>query len=143
MIAVDAKGVPLAGILASAQKSEYNLALPTIDAISIESRPNHPKKRAKKLIADRGYDAKWLRQEISKRRITPYIPKRRKQGEKDQPKYNTKIKPYYKRRWPVERTFAWLGNYRRILIRWENKISNYAAFFKLACILICLREVLK
>ena len=48
----------------------------------------------------------------------------------------------YRRRWKMERTFAWLGNYRRLVIRYENKLQVYNAFFHLACIMIVLRIML-
>lgn len=143
MLGVDGEGLPLTIITESAQKSEYNLALPTLDSIKVEKRPLHPKKRAKKIIADRGYDAKRLRQDIRKRGMKPVIPKRRKQGSKEIPKVNAKIKKDYVKRWPVERTIAWLGNYRRVLIRWENKDTIYHGFLSIACMLVCLGTVLK
>jgi len=49
----------------------------------------------------------------------------------------------YKERWHIERTFAWVGNFRRLLVRYERLISMYTAFFSVACILICLRMVVK
>jgi len=141
MVMVDGTGIPLTICTESANISEYNLALHTIDQVSVERRPHHPKKRPDTLIADKGYDAKWLRDEIRSRNITPYIPKRRKRGQSEQPSYNTKIKSQYSTRWIVERTNAWLQNYRRITIRWDRNCDNYEAFIELACILICLRRV--
>jgi len=104
MVAVDGTGIPLTILTEAANISEYNLALQTIDQISVERRPLHPKKRPDNLIADRGYDAKWLRTEIRRRNITPYIPKRRKSGQKEKPSYNVQIKHHYATRWIVERT---------------------------------------
>lgn len=49
----------------------------------------------------------------------------------------------YRRRWIVERTFAWLGWCRRLLVRHERLLSVYAAFFHLACAMLTLRQVLK
>ena len=45
----------------------------------------------------------------------------------------------YRRRWKVERLFAWLQNYRRILTRFEYYPANYLGFVHLGCILILLR----
>ena len=42
----------------------------------------------------------------------------------------------YRRRWEVERLFAWLQNYRRILVRYEYHDANYMGFVRLGCILI-------
>ena len=143
MLATDGSGIPLTGLIASAQESEYNLIFPTLDTLNIPKRPQHPIKKTRILIADKGYDAKWVRDELRNRGITPYIPKRRKKGQTEEPRYNQKIKPFYKTRWIVERAFAHLGNYRRILIRWERLTSTYTGFFHLACIMLCLGRVLK
>jgi transposase len=45
----------------------------------------------------------------------------------------------YKRRWKVERLFAWLQNYRRRVTRYERRAANFAGFLHLACTLIWLR----
>jgi predicted ATPase with chaperone activity len=42
-----------------------------------------------------------------------------------------------------ERTFAWLGHFRRLAVRSERLITVYAGFFHLACALLTLRQVLK
>lgn len=143
MLATDGTGVPLTGILSSASTSEFNLIFPTLDTLSIEKRPNHPIKKTKILIADKGYDAAWVREELRKRGITPYIPKRRKQGESEEPTYNNRIKPYYKTRWIIERTFSWFNNFRRLITRWDRYVSTYQGFFHIACIMLCLNRVLK
>lgn len=141
MLAVDGTGIPLTFLTEAANISEFKLALPTIDRISVETRPQHPKKRPDCLVADKGYDAKWLREELNKRHIRHKIPKRRKPGHTEQPVYNKRIESYYKTRWIIERTNAWLQNYRRITIRWDRYAESYEAFIELACILICLRRV--
>src|SRR4029077_5840514 len=48
----------------------------------------------------------------------------------------------YKRRWIVERTNSWLGQFRRLLVRHEHLLSTYLAFFYLACFWITLRHCL-
>lgn len=141
MLVVDGCGVPLNLLTEAANISEYRLALPTIDGVSVASRPLHPKKRPKHLIADKGYDAKWLRQAIRSRNTTPFIPQRRKRGATTEPAYNHRIHHKYKTRWVVERTNAWLQNYRRITVRWDHYPEHYEAFLEIACILICLRRV--
>ncbi|HKW62668.1 MAG TPA: transposase, partial [Candidatus Acidoferrum sp.] len=49
----------------------------------------------------------------------------------------------YRRRWIVERTLAWLGNFRRLVVRYDRSIHVYEAFFHIACFMIVLRRVLK
>jgi transposase len=46
-----------------------------------------------------------------------------------------------RQRWVVERTFAWLGGFRRLVVRWERKAQIYLAFLLIACILILLRAI--
>src|SRR5919108_1775 len=45
----------------------------------------------------------------------------------------------YKRRWKVERLFAWLQNFRRVLVRHEYYAENSLGFVHLGCMVILLR----
>jgi len=135
MLSVDGKGLPLGGILDSAQKAEIELALKTIKQIH--------GKTPEKLCADKAYDSKKFRKDLNKLKIKSFIPKRRKAGQAKEPKYNNFLKPVYKTRWIIERSIAWLGWKRRLLIRWERKPIVFQAFFNIACLLICMKEVLK
>ena len=47
----------------------------------------------------------------------------------------------YRRRWKVERLFAWMQNYRRLVTRWEYHIENFLGFVHLACLLMLLRHL--
>ncbi len=49
----------------------------------------------------------------------------------------------YVQRYKVERSFAWLGNCRRLLVRWERHREVYRAFFTFAVMLLCINHVLK
>ncbi|MCH9026316.1 MAG: transposase [Proteobacteria bacterium] len=48
----------------------------------------------------------------------------------------------YKRRWKVERLFAWLQNYRRLVTRFEYYAENFLAFLKLAAFMILAKKYL-
>jgi hypothetical protein len=50
-------------------------------------------------------------------------------------------KEEYRCRFKVERSFAWLGNFRRLLIRWEWLFSVYRSWFSFAVLLLCVRRV--
>jgi putative transposase len=65
---VDGKGLPLVLFLTEGQASDDNGARHMLKAL-----PN-----AKELLADRGYDADWFRNALTKRGISPCIPPRRK-----------------------------------------------------------------
>jgi hypothetical protein len=45
----------------------------------------------------------------------------------------------YRRRYTVERSVAWMGNFQRLLIRWQHLPSVYAGFFTVAVLVICVR----
>jgi hypothetical protein len=47
----------------------------------------------------------------------------------------------YRQRYQVERSFAWLGNFRRLLIRWEGRFTVYRAFFTYAKLLLTVRRI--
>ena len=46
----------------------------------------------------------------------------------------------YKRRWTIERLFAWLGNCRWLVVRYERYALNYLGFVQRGCVLILLRH---
>ena len=44
----------------------------------------------------------------------------------------------YERRWKIVRLFAWLGNFRRLVVRHERRADNFLGFVHLGCIVILL-----
>jgi len=48
----------------------------------------------------------------------------------------------HQRRWKMERLFAWLNKYRRILIRWEHDDLRFTGFVHLAFSMILMRRCL-
>jgi transposase len=47
----------------------------------------------------------------------------------------------YRSRFQVERSFAWLGNFRRLLVRWEHLFGVYPSFFAVAVMTLCVRRL--
>jgi transposase len=47
----------------------------------------------------------------------------------------------YRKRWKIERTFAWLGNFRRLVVRYDRSLLMYNALFHVACLIITLRHL--
>jgi transposase len=47
----------------------------------------------------------------------------------------------YRRRWKVERLFAWMHNFRRLVTRWEYHIENFLGFVHLACLHLLIRHL--
>jgi transposase len=92
------------------------------------------------VIADRGYDSDSLRQRWKKRGIELIVPYRN--NNKERRYHDGRKLRRYKRRWIIERTNAWLGQFRRLLVRHDHLLSIYRAFFYLACMWITLRKCL-
>ena len=44
-------------------------------------------------------------------------------------------------RWVVERTFAWLHHYKRLLVRCDRRHEIHEAFLAVACCLVCFRRL--
>jgi transposase len=142
MVVVDGQGVPLGSYLTSAWPAEVSLAEPTLEAISVpRSGPGRPQKRPLRIIADRGYDSDPLRWRLIGRGILLISPHRH--NRRAAPLNDGRTVRRFRKRWKVERTFAWLGNYRRLVVRYERSLSMYHTFFHIACALITLRSVLK
>jgi transposase len=93
------------------------------------------------VIADKGYDSDALRGRLRRRGIVLIAPHRSNRCH-TLPQ-DGRVMRCYKRRWRVERTFAWLGNFRRPVVRYDHSLTIYQAFAHIACLIIVLRRVLK
>jgi transposase len=139
MVVVDGQGIPLGGTIASASPAEVRLAKASLGTIKVPRQGRgRPKSRPKRLIADKAYDSDKLRARLGSRGIRLLVPHRshRKRCRKQSPEVGER----YQHRWKIERTFAWLGNFRRLVVRYERLITVYLAFFHLACIIIALSQ---
>jgi len=47
----------------------------------------------------------------------------------------------YRRRWRVERLFARMHSFRRLVTRWEYQIENFLGFVQLACLHLLLTHL--
>jgi transposase len=140
MVVVDGQGISLGSHLDSAAPAEVKLVLPTLAAVRVPRvGRGRPKSQPQHLIADKGYDSDGLRRQLRRRGIELICPHRRNRR-RPSLQDGRKLRRYRKR-WKVERTFAWLGNYRRLLVRQERHIHIYTAFFHIACLLITLRHL--
>jgi transposase len=145
MLATDANGLPLGMLTMSAGVGEVRMAEATLATISVPQKKGRPKSRPRQLIADKGYDSRPLRRRLRERGIRPCIPPRRRPGHW-KPASGRPLASYTIENahcWPVERTFAWLGHQRRLLVRHEYKAANFHAFYTLACIRIALITLLR
>ena len=110
---------------------------PTLATVAVpRAGAGRPRQKPERLIADKGYDSDPLRARLKRRGIELIVPHRSNRTKP--PTQDRRKLRRYRRRWKVERNFAWFGNYRRLLIRWERQLKMYLAFFHLACLMITL-----
>ena len=145
MLVVDGNGIPIGFHLDSAAPAEVKLADRTLQTVCVRSRRGQFKTRPLLLAADRAYDSHAFRKSLRKRGIKVCIPTRRrpKSWRKKRGRPIVANRETYKQRFKVERSFSWMGNYRRLLMRWEFHLSVYSGFCFLALALICLDRLLK
>ena len=131
MAVADRTGLPIAISVGSASPHEVTLVESTLDDRFVDELP-------KRLIGDRAYDSDPLDERLAEHgveRVAPHKRNRKKAKTQD----GRALRRYH-RRWRVERLFAWLQNYRRLITRHEYKIENYLGFVQLGCMLILLRQ---
>lgn len=140
MVVVDGEGVPVRHLLDAASPAAGKLWEPTLETIAVpRSGRGRPRKRPARLSYDKACDSDALRKRLAKRGIELICPHRT--NRKRPPLQDGRKLRRYKRRWKVERIFAWLGNFRRLVVRWERHITMYRAFFHVACLLITLKKL--
>jgi transposase len=130
----DAFGLPIAIDTASAQPHEIKLVDQTLDTCFTEYLPE-------KVIGDRAYDSDQLDQKLANERGVQLIAPHKNNRRKNQTQDGRSLRRY-KKRWKVERLFAWLQNFRRLVVRYEYHLKNFLAMVQLACVIILLRRVL-
>ena len=130
MAVTDAAGLVLSVSIASASPHEVGLVEQVLEERFIGPMPQ-------RLIGDRAYDSDPLDETLRQKGVELIAP-HRKNRVKKKTQDGRKLRRY-KKRWKVERFFAWLFNFRRTLVRYEYKAENYLAFVLLACMKIMLR----
>jgi transposase len=128
----DSAGVPLAISLTGGNRNDVTQLLPLVDGIGpVAGKVGRPRKRSDRLLADRGYDHDKYRRELRKRGVKPIIARRGAEHGSG----------LGKQRWVVERSFAWLHNFRRLRTRYERLPELHLAFMQLGCAVICQRAL--
>jgi transposase len=144
MLVVEGNGLPLGFSLASANMAEVTLAEQTLDTIRVSrgGSRGRPKQRPKSLVADRGYDSSAFRRALRQRGVGMCIPPKHRPATWHRKRGRPVVaRPEAYRRFTVERSFAWLGNFRRLLVRWEHAFGVYRSFFSFAVLVICLKRL--
>jgi transposase len=135
MVLAEGAGTPLGVLLEAASPAEVTLLPATMQQVPWELWDAKPER----LIMDRAYDSNAVRKDLADDGIEPIVPARK--NNRRAPHQDGRKLRRYKKRWKIERTNAWLQNFRRVVIRYERLTANYLAFVHLACALIPLRRV--
>ena len=94
-----------------------------------------------KLIGDKAYDSDRLDQEVLNGFGAEMIAPHRRGRRPERKTQDGRPLRRFKRRWKVERLFAWLYNFRRLVVRYEYHVENYVGLVQLACLIILLRHL--
>lgn len=120
-------------MLTGGNRNDITQMLPLVEAIPpVRGRRGRRRRRPRKLYGDRAYHSCQGRRELRRRGIQariawPKSPHGSGLGTK---------------RWVVERTIAWLHQYRRLRVRYERRDDIHEAFLAIGCSLICLKLLL-
>ena len=121
---VDTNGLPVRLALSPGEAHDNRLAGKLLSRLKAGSM----------LLADRGYDADWIRALVSRRRAWANIPARSNRNEP------ICFSPHlYRARNLVERFFNKIKQCRRVATRYDKLAANYLAFVQLASIRLWLR----
>ena len=131
MAVADAAGLPVAVCMESATPHEVTLVQQTLAEIFVAE----PLER---LIGDNAYDSDRLDQDLAESGVEMIAPHRSNRKNRTQ---DGRALRRYSRRWKIERLFAWLQNYRRLIVRWEHRHENFLGMLHLACALILMRHL--
>jgi transposase len=125
---VGRRGLPLSVKLSGANVPDGKRLLETVDALApVRGRYGRPRRRPKRLHADKAYDDQALRRGLRRRGITPRIARR---GVGSSVRLG-------RHRWVVERTLSWQQGFRRLRVRDEKRDDIHEALVHLANAMIC------
>jgi transposase len=142
MVLADGAGTPLGILVEAASPAEVKLLEATLNQVKVKKRRGQRRRphQPERLIGDRAYDSNPARALLVQRQIEPIIPKR--ENNQVATHQDGRKMRRYRRRWIIERTNAWLQNFRRLVVRYERKAKNFEALIHMACALITLNRVL-
>src|SRR5437870_3324914 len=119
MAVADRSGLPIGCSVSSASPHEATILDTTVNHRFVNAKPVL-------LVGDKAYDSDPLDRLMKSRGIELIAP--HKLNRRKPPTQDGRVLRRYRRRWKVERLFAWLGNFRRLLIRHDYHVENFLGF---------------
>jgi len=130
----DRQGLPLNVEISAANTHDMKTLDKVVDGVKpIRGRNGRPRKRPRKLHADKGYDYPACRRGLRRRGIIPRIARRGIESK-------TRLGRY---RYVIEHTLEWVSRFRRLARRYEVKAVHFEAFARAACAMVCYRRLIK
>jgi transposase len=129
---VDATGIPLAWTLTGGNRQDVTQVVLLIERVpDVRGAAGRPRKRPDSVVADRGYDHDKYRRELRDRGIRSQIARRKTEHGSGLGRV----------RWVVERTFAGLHHFKRLLVRHDRRAEIHEASLAIGCYLVCFRRL--
>jgi transposase len=131
MALADSHGLPVGLCIESASPHEVKLVKSTLVAMVIPEAPQN-------LVGDNAYDSDKLDAELNQFGIE--LIARHRSNRKNKSQDGRRLRRS-RRRWKIERLFAWLQNFRRLVVRYERYPNNFLGMLHLGCCLILMRHL--
>ena len=129
---VDAPGSRSPGRVTGGNRNDVTQLIPLVDRVPpVRGKVGRPRRRPDRVTADRGYDHDKYRRAA---------PSARHQA-RDRPPPDRAGSGLGRYRWVVERTFAWLHQFKRLLVRYDRRAEIHEAFLAIGCCLVCFRRL--
>ena len=138
-VLVSGEGIPLAAVNAPASVGETRLVEPLLKQL-IATAQTDEKLWPQRIVGDKAYDSDPLREQVASVGIELLAPHRSNRTEQSRTNDGRKMRRY-KRRWKVERFFAWAGAFRRFLTRYERLRTTINAVTNVVCLVIAMRHL--
>jgi len=129
----DGSGLPLACCIESASPHEVTLVERTLDERFTPEAPM-------RLIGDKAYDSDPLDEKLLADHGVELVAPHRA-GRKAPATQDGRTLRRYRRRWKIERLFAWLQTFRHLLTRFDYYAENFLGFLRLGCAIILMRHL--
>ncbi|MEU8957970.1 IS5 family transposase [Streptomyces sp. NPDC048518] len=145
-LAVDGRGLPLSIVLTPGNTKTATTFGQVLDGIRVPRAMGRPRTTPERVLGDRGYSSRAIRNLLRRRGIAATIPERRDQAANRRRRGNLGGRPpafdnvLYRDRNVLERCFARLKQFRAIATRFDKLAARYRAGLVLASLAVWLRE---
>ena len=127
-------GRPLTFVLSGGQEADCRYVAALLEQGAVKSsQGGRPRLRPDRVVGDKGYSYRSVRQYLRRRGIGRVIPSRRDQG-----RHGPFDREAYRQRNRVERLINRLKQWRRVATRYDKRARHYLAFVTLAASLLWL-----